>query len=134
MLRWIPMGTGQLYIVTSDFHIARATYTFQVTLDYFYKMAEDVYRHAPEWTAPAKKYPRLTIHQAATRSFCGSDATRNRDNDPKADINLQSLAKRAKSELNFLGSMEVSHDFWIIVSVSCRIASTETSRSRLVYC
>ena len=30
ILRWIPKGTGKVFIITSDFHIARATYIFQV--------------------------------------------------------------------------------------------------------
>ena len=29
VLRWIPKGTGRVYIVTSDFHMPRATYIFQ---------------------------------------------------------------------------------------------------------
>merc|ERR1719231_1671994 len=49
MLRWLPKGTGQLYIVTSDFHMARATYTFEVVLNYFYMMLERAYANDPRW-------------------------------------------------------------------------------------
>lgn len=107
-LRHIPNGTGQLYLVTSDFHMARATYIFQETLSYFYKMVEDAYRHDPRWTSKTKKYPRLAIHQVPTKSFCGSDASLNRDNDPNADVNQVSLALRAANELKYLGSSEVN--------------------------
>lgn len=31
-LRWIPKGTGKVFIITSDFHIARATYIFEESL------------------------------------------------------------------------------------------------------
>jgi hypothetical protein len=104
-LRWIPAGTGQLYIVTSDFHIARATYIIQETLNYFYKMVEDTYKDDPRWTSETKRYPRLSIQQAPTASFCGNDASLNKDGDPSADINEQSLALRASNELEMIESV-----------------------------
>lgn len=107
-LRWIPKGTGQLYIVTSDFHMARATYIFSEVFNYFYKLNEDNYRHDPRWANSSKVYPRLELVQAPVRSFCGSDASLNRDWDKAADINTRSLAQRAKDELGFLGSGEVT--------------------------
>jgi len=106
-LRWIPSGTGQLYLITSDFHMARATYIFQETFNYFYKMVEDQYRDDPSWKNETKRYPRLTIHQVPTKSFCGSDSSLNKDDDPNADIDYKSLALRAKNELTYLGDGEV---------------------------
>merc|ERR1719210_615872 len=103
-LKWIPKGTGQLYIVTSDFHMARATYIFEETLDYFYKLMEDHYKNSYEWKTDNRRYPRLRIKQAATQSFCGSDASLA----TAAGINNFSLAQRAKNELGFLGSSEVT--------------------------
>mmetsp|Transcript_23062 Transcript_23062/g.41655 ORF Transcript_23062/g.41655 Transcript_23062/m.41655 type:complete len:351 (-) Transcript_23062:209-1261(-) len=108
MLRWIPRGTGKVYIVTSDFHMARATYIFQEVFNCFYTMLEEQYQNDPRWISPTKKYPRLAIIQATTASFCGGDARRSTDDDPAADINTKSLSKRAKDELRFLGSGEVS--------------------------
>lgn len=107
-LRWIPQGTGQLYLVTSDFHMARATYIFAEVFNYFYKMVEEHYVHDPAWISAAKRYPRLAIHQVPARSFCGSDASLSKDGDPNADVNEWSLAKRALDELGFLGRNEVS--------------------------
>lgn len=107
-LRWLPMGTGQLYIVTSDFHMPRATYIFKETLNYFYKMLEDQYRDDPRWTSETKLYPRLNLTQVAAHSFCGTNASLNADNDPSADVNLQSLRKRALNELTYLGDAEVA--------------------------
>jgi hypothetical protein len=106
-LRWIPKGTGQLYIITSDFHMPRATYIFHETFNYFYKMVEDAYVKSPEWKSETKRYPRLTIHQAAVKSFCGSDSSLNTDSDDHADINSKSLSRRALNELMYLGSSEV---------------------------
>lgn len=34
-LRWIPEGTGKVFLITSDFHMARATYIFQVGIRCF---------------------------------------------------------------------------------------------------
>lgn len=106
-LRWIPEGTGQVYIVTSDFHIPRATYIFQETFNYFYKMLEDHFRDDPLWTSPTKRYPRLGLHQVPVKSFCGSNASLNHDDDPHADVNQLSLRKRALNELTYLGDHEV---------------------------
>eukprot|EP00928_Gymnodinium_smaydae_P091771 TRINITY_DN75511_c0_g1_i1.p1 TRINITY_DN75511_c0_g1~~TRINITY_DN75511_c0_g1_i1.p1 ORF type:complete len:294 (+),score=39.44 TRINITY_DN75511_c0_g1_i1:225-1106(+) len=111
-LRWIPQGTGQLYIVTSDFHMARATYIFEETFNYFYMLVEHEFKHDPKWTARKKRYPRLTIHQVPVPSFCGSDASLNHDADPSADINAKSLALRAQNELRYLGSHEVSNSLF----------------------
>merc|ERR1711920_1187453 len=94
-LRWIPPGTGKIYIVTSDFHIARATFIFQETFNYFYKMVEDRYKDDPRWNSTTRMYPRLTLIQAPTQSFCGSDASLSTDDDPAADINTKSLSRRA---------------------------------------
>lgn len=33
MLRWIPKNTGRVVIITSDFHMARATYIFQERME-----------------------------------------------------------------------------------------------------
>lgn len=106
-LRWIPKGTGQLYIVTSEFHIPRATYIFQETFNYFYGMVEDAYKNNPEWKSTTKRYPRLAIHPVPTKSFCGSDEKLNTDNNPRGDINTKSLALRSMNELRGLGSYEV---------------------------
>eukprot|EP00927_Polykrikos_kofoidii_P017919 TRINITY_DN18216_c0_g1_i1.p1 TRINITY_DN18216_c0_g1~~TRINITY_DN18216_c0_g1_i1.p1 ORF type:complete len:341 (+),score=63.97 TRINITY_DN18216_c0_g1_i1:42-1064(+) len=106
-LRWLPMGTGQLYLVTSDFHMPRATYIFKETLNYFYKMLEDQYRDDPRWTSETKLYPRLNLTQVAAHSFCGTNASRNADDNQTADVNLQSLRKRALNELTYLGDAEV---------------------------
>lgn len=104
MLRWIPEGTGHLYVVTSDFHMPRATYIIQETHNYFYKMVENQYRNDPRWKSKTKKYPRLKIHQATVKSFCGSDGSLNKDDDSHADINTKSLAWRAMNELGHFGT------------------------------
>lgn len=111
-LRWLPKGTGQFYIVTSDFHMPRATYIFKETFNYFYKMVEDAYRDNPAWNSKTKRYPRLNVVQAPTKSFCGSDSSRNQDSDAKADINSYSLKKRAIDELTWLGTGEVSNSMY----------------------
>lgn len=103
LLRWIPKGTGKLYIITSDFHIARATYIFTETFNYFYRIAEDTYKNDPQWNSTTRKYPRLALVQAPTASFCGSHAVK-----PGPDINTMSLAKRARDEMSFLGTGEAS--------------------------
>jgi len=131
MLRWIPNGTGKVYIVTSDFHMPRATYIFQEVFNHFYRMLEQQYKDDPNWTQPSvrsfqsdqalwwwlhrkharkkeeKRYPRLEIIQAPVASFCGSSASLSTDDDPAADINTQSLSKRARDELGYLGDGEV---------------------------
>ncbi|CAE7036821.1 unnamed protein product [Symbiodinium natans] len=107
-LRWIPKGTGRVFIITSDFHMARATYIFQEVFNHFYGMMEQTYKDDPRWTATPKRYPRLEIVQAPTASFCGSNASSNHDHESSADINSFSLAKRARDELKFLGSGEVT--------------------------
>lgn len=112
MLRWIPKNTGRVVIITSDFHMARATYIFQEVFAHFYQTMEDTYRDDPRWKSASKRYPRLELVQAPTASFCGSDASLNRDNDPKADINSYSLAKRARDELRFLASGEVTNSLY----------------------
>lgn len=106
-LRWIPKGTGHFYIVTSDFHIARATYIFEEVFNYFYRTWEDRYKDDIRWKNPEKKYPRLELHQVAVPSFCGRNESVARDHDPHADINQYSLRKRALDELGFMGSGEV---------------------------
>eukprot|EP00434_Breviolum_minutum_P001600 symbB.v1.2.001413.t1/scaffold74.1/size352168/6 len=106
-LRWIPKGTGHFYIVTSDFHIARATYIFEEVFNYFYRTWEDRYKDDIRWKNPEKKYPRLELHQVAVASFCGRNESVARDHDPHADINQYSLRKRALDELGFMGSGEV---------------------------
>mmetsp|Transcript_76714 Transcript_76714/g.135927 ORF Transcript_76714/g.135927 Transcript_76714/m.135927 type:complete len:377 (+) Transcript_76714:72-1202(+) len=111
-LRWIPKGTGQFYIVTSDFHMARATYIFKETFNYFYTMVEEAYKDDPAWKSQTKKYPRLNLVQAPTKSFCGSDASLNEDKNSKADVNSFSLRKRVIDELGFLGSGEVSDSMY----------------------
>jgi len=108
ILRWIPKGTGKVFIITSDFHIARATYIFQEVFAHFYRSLEETYRNDVRWKSSSKRYPRLEVIQAPTASFCGGDATLNKDHDPKADINSYSLAKRAKDELRFLASGDVA--------------------------
>ncbi|CAJ1439507.1 unnamed protein product [Effrenium voratum] len=108
LLRWIPKGTGKLFIITSDFHMARASFIFEAVFNHFYKMMEDTYRDDPRWTSEEKRYPRLELVQNPTSSFCGGDGQLNRDHDPKADVNEFSLAKRARDELKFLGSGEVT--------------------------
>merc|ERR1712137_390337 len=99
-------------IVTSDFHMPRATYIIKETLNYFYKMQEDVYRDDPKWNSTTRKYPRLRIHQRATQSYCGTDTSLNCDDDDAADINCKSLALRAMNELKYLGSQEVSQSMY----------------------
>lgn len=111
-LRWMPKGTGQLYIVTSDFHVARATYIFEEVLNFFYKMIEDAYRFDSRWKSETKRYPRLQVIQVPTKSFCGSNASLNRDDDPDADVNTKSLAFRAMSELGYLGTKEVPNSLY----------------------
>eukprot|EP00931_Biecheleriopsis_adriatica_P099382 TRINITY_DN7386_c0_g1_i1.p1 TRINITY_DN7386_c0_g1~~TRINITY_DN7386_c0_g1_i1.p1 ORF type:complete len:402 (+),score=76.05 TRINITY_DN7386_c0_g1_i1:37-1206(+) len=101
-LRWIPKGTGKLYIITSDFHIARATYIVTETFNYFYRMVEDTYKNDPRWNSSTRKYPRLALEQAPTASYCGSQAAK-----PGADINTASLAERARNEMSYLGTGEV---------------------------
>jgi len=112
VLRWIPQGTGQLYLITSDFHMARAAFIFSSTFNYFYQMVEDSYRDQPAWKSKTKRYPRLTIHQVPVESFCGADASLNQDDDPEADINMKSLRFRATKSLKFLGSDEVADDMY----------------------
>jgi len=107
MLRWIPNGTGKVYIVTSDFHMPRATYIFQEVFNHFYHMLEQQYKDDPDWTSQEKRYPRLEIIQAPVASFCGTNASMSGDDDPEADINTQSLSKRARDELGYLGDGEV---------------------------
>lgn len=99
LLRWIPKGTGTLYLITSDFHMARAKYIFQAVFNHYYAMVEDKY---------AKASPRLILIPQMTASYCGLNASRNRDNDPQADISTKSLAKRAADEFRFLDSGEVA--------------------------
>lgn len=112
LLRWIPKGTGRLLIITSDFHMPRATYIFKAVLNHFYMMLEERYKKDPRWTSKSKRYPRLELVQAPTASFCGADANRSRDHDKGADINDFSLAKRARDELRFLGSGEVVNSLY----------------------
>lgn len=107
-LRWLPMGTGQLYIITSDFHMPRATYVIKATLNYFYKMLEDAYRDDARWTSKTKLYPRLNVTQVVSRSFCGTNSSLNRDDDPDADIDFKSLSLRALNEVKNLGSGEAA--------------------------
>lgn len=99
LLRWIPKGTGAVYIVTSDFHMARAKYIFQAVFSQYYTMVKDKY---------ARASPRLTIIPQMTESYCGLNASRNRDDDPQADISTKSLAKRAADEFRFLDTGEVA--------------------------
>eukprot|EP00930_Biecheleria_cincta_P094667 TRINITY_DN8605_c0_g1_i1.p1 TRINITY_DN8605_c0_g1~~TRINITY_DN8605_c0_g1_i1.p1 ORF type:complete len:297 (+),score=48.10 TRINITY_DN8605_c0_g1_i1:58-948(+) len=99
LLRWIPNGTGAVYLVTSEFHMARAKYTFQAVFNHYYAMVQDKY---------ARASPRLTIIPQMTESYCGLNASRNRDDDPHADISTKSLAKRASDELRFLDTGEVA--------------------------
>lgn len=106
-LRWLPQKTGQLYLVTSDFHMPRATYITKATLNYFYKMLEDHFKDDVRWNSTTKKYPRLTLHQAVSTSFCGSNASLAQNNDASADISTKSLALRAQNELMYLGDGEV---------------------------
>jgi len=115
-LRWIPEGTGQLYIVTSDFHMARAMYIFNEVLGYFYKTFEDKYLADPRFT-PSKdglrRYPQLVVHLAVVKSYCGSDPTAAvGDRNKSADISTKSLALRASDELRFLGSGEVVNSLY----------------------
>ena len=49
LLRWIPKGTGRLFIITSDFHMPRATYIFKAVLNHFYMMLEERYKKDPRW-------------------------------------------------------------------------------------
>jgi len=107
-LRWIPRGTGKVYLITSDFHMPRATYIFQAVYDHFYMTMEEKFKDDPLWESTTKRYPRLQLIQAPTASLCGSNASLARDLDPTADINSFSLAKRARDELRFLGSGEVT--------------------------
>lgn len=111
-LRWIPRGTGQLYLVTSDFHMARAAYIVEEVLAYFYRMVEDAYRHNPDWTERRGRYPRLSLHQAEAESYCGSDPRSSADSDPAADVNMKSLALRARNELGYLQTGEVSKSLY----------------------
>lgn len=111
-LRWIPKGTGQFYIVTSDFHMARATYIFKETFNYFYAMVEEAYKNDPAWKSQTKKYPRLNVVQAPTKSFCGSNGSLNEDENAHADVNSFSLRKRVIDELGFLGTGEVSNSLY----------------------
>jgi len=106
-LRWIPKGTGHLYLVTSDFHMARATYIAEEVLGHFYRTFENAYRDDPRWPSHMKHYPRLELHQSPVASFCGSDASLNRDDDPKADISYKSLGLRVMNELTWMGTREV---------------------------
>merc|ERR1712232_537044 len=75
-LRWLPKGTGHFYLVTSEFHMARATYIFEETLNYFYRMVEDAYKDVvnAHCNGTVDRYPRLTIRQAPTKSFCDNSA------------------------------------------------------------
>lgn len=109
-LRWLPQGTGQLYIVTSDFHMPRAMYIFEETLNHFYaKFAKEFADAAPSsWKGG---YPELKLHPVPTQSFCGSDASRNTDGQDGKDINTKSLAFRAANELKWMADMEVPEAF-----------------------
>merc|ERR1712061_772241 len=100
-------GTGQLYIVTSDFHMARATYIFKETFNYFYMLMEEHYKDNVEWQTDTRRYPRLVVRQAVTQSFCGNTSVT-----AGTGINSKSLAQRAKDELGFLGSLEVTHSMF----------------------
>lgn len=108
-LRWIPKGTGHFYIVTSDFHMPRATYIFQEVFNYFYRTFEEHFKDDPLWKDPVKRYPRLELHQAVAQSFCSGNVSASRDHDPHADIDDFSLRKRVLDELGFLGTKEVPH-------------------------
>lgn len=108
-LRWIPRGTGHFYIVTSDFHMPRATYIFQEVFNYFYRSFEEHFKDDPLWKDPVKRYPRLELHQAVAQSFCSGNVSASRDHDPHADIDDFSLRKRVLDELRFLGTKEVPH-------------------------
>eukprot|EP00931_Biecheleriopsis_adriatica_P099383 TRINITY_DN7386_c0_g2_i1.p1 TRINITY_DN7386_c0_g2~~TRINITY_DN7386_c0_g2_i1.p1 ORF type:complete len:404 (+),score=78.37 TRINITY_DN7386_c0_g2_i1:44-1213(+) len=101
-LRWIPKGTGKVYIVTSDFHIARATYIVTETFNYFYRMVEDTYKNDSRWNSSTRKYPRLAVEQVPTASYCGSQAA-----EPSGDIHSASLAELARNEMSYLGTGEV---------------------------
>eukprot|EP00435_Cladocopium_sp_Y103_P027985 s1166_g6.t4 len=118
-LRWIPRGTGHFYIVTSDFHMPRATYIFQEVFNYFYRTYEELFKDDPLWKDPVKRYPRLVLHQAVAQSFCGSNASASKDHDPQAeawlpdvDIDDYSLRKRVLDELGFLGTKEDNNQIW----------------------
>jgi len=109
-LRWIPKGTGRLHLVTSDFHMARASYIFESVLSYFYSALEVKYANHEHWGA--RQYPRLGLQLELVQSSCGSDAGLNQDNNPRADITARSLARRAMDELRYLGTMEVSNSLY----------------------
>lgn len=106
-MRWIPKGTGQLHIVTSEFHMPRARYVVEATLNHFYRLAEELYEDSSDWKSESKRYPRLTLHEAPAASFC-RNSSRNKDGDPKADISEYSLAYRAADELSWLASGRVA--------------------------
>lgn len=111
-MRWIPKGTGQLFLVTSDFHMPRAMYICKETLNFFYKTFEEAYRDDPAWNSTTKRYPRLSLQAVSSRSFCGSDAELSRDGTAGADVSTLSLAARARDEFNFLESKEVSNSLF----------------------
>eukprot|EP00928_Gymnodinium_smaydae_P015798 TRINITY_DN15866_c0_g1_i7.p1 TRINITY_DN15866_c0_g1~~TRINITY_DN15866_c0_g1_i7.p1 ORF type:complete len:748 (+),score=156.82 TRINITY_DN15866_c0_g1_i7:51-2246(+) len=98
-LRWIPKDTGQLYVVTSDFQIARAMYVFNSTLNAYYDIIDTKYAEKHN----GKKSPRLQLHAAPTQSFCGETEPSKGD----TNINLVSLKQRARDELEFVASGEV---------------------------
>mmetsp|Transcript_21042 Transcript_21042/g.53339 ORF Transcript_21042/g.53339 Transcript_21042/m.53339 type:complete len:180 (+) Transcript_21042:519-1058(+) len=75
-------------------------------------MLEDSYKNNPDWLSATRLYPRLTLHQVPVASFCGSSATLNRDDDPKKDVTMKSLALRAMNELKWLGSREVPNSLF----------------------
>ncbi|CAK0838507.1 unnamed protein product [Prorocentrum cordatum] len=117
-LRWIPKGTGQFYIVTSEFHMPRARYTIDAVFSHFYRMVEETYKDDPSWKDKARRYPRLTIREVPTASFCGNSSS-NLDGNLtdgwtpiKGDVSDLSLARRAADEFWYIGSKRVDDDLF----------------------
>lgn len=108
-LRWLPEGTGKIYIITSEFNMPRALYIFQEVMAHFYRSLDEHYKDSPEW---GKAYPKLELVEAPAASFCGSNAELSADSDPNAPLERYSLARRAMDELRYMGDGEVERGLY----------------------